>query len=520
MKSLEDRLRSLENRVNATLFIAVVVLVWVFAIEARAQEIGRYIPTPRDAVGWALGDVATLPESDRPFVRYVWLPPWADVRWVAAVNFSVNTAASHSAVIQMGTPVANGWMIRYDLRRLAPKIEQLNKLLAAWDGLAIQDPYFHVPQTNSGIAAAVLAPHLKTQEAQALAGLSLSTGAIYRADFLIAKMLTTLEGGKYYEFLQIPPNTNEIHSQQSEWLATLGAFEATTEKLNADQRSAIFRSGVTGKPRRIDVFYGLLRGGNIVTITHDISDDDVSTAQHPIRNLLEFQDAGREAIVARPNGMLAYALWNNRGEFVDSVPDNIAADSTIPAPHTKRLQAAISCIRCHATVDGFQPFGNDVQTILRSNLDVFSDLVGKDETREEIVDRLAGLYAGQLDVPDGPIGRARRDYSAAVYKIVGGAFGAENPNVVTAVHDQIGKIFAGYRYDLVTPAKACAELGLIVDEADGTRGLVELLGPVVPGAAVDPIAGTLRAGVSVNRADWEQIYADIAMAVNRRKGKQ
>jgi hypothetical protein len=515
---MTEDLRRIEGKIN-WLTVAVICLFvivgWLFIDRVQGQEIGKWVPTPAEAVGWALGDLAAVGEADRPFQRYVWLPPWADERWIAAVNFSVNTAASHSAVIQLATPCANGWLMRYDMRRLAPSIEQLQKLLTTWDGLALQDPYFHVPLINSKVPAAVLAPHLRQQEAVALAGLSLSTGAIYRADFLLVKMLSTLEGGKYYDFLQVPRKVAANTNPQSAWLSTLGVFEATTKSLAADQRTAIFRSGVTGKPRRIDVFYGLGRGGNLVTITHDIGDEDVDAGQHPIRNLLAFDDRGREAIVSRPNGTHAFALFDDSGNFVDSVPDNIATDHTVPAPHTKRLQSAISCIRCHGPHDGYQPFGNDVQTILRSRLDVFSDLAGNGVTREQVVDRLAGLYAGQLDVPDGPIGRGRRDYSAAVYRIVGGAYG-DAPSVVTAASDHVSGIFANYRYDVVSPQRACMELGLSVEPNQGIAGLEKMMGNEI-GVAIDPISGTLRAGIAVNRSDFEHVYADLALTASRNR---
>jgi hypothetical protein len=517
--TFDDRIKSLERKVLILIALVVVLLCWVATIEARAQDIGKSIPTAADAVGWALGDIATMPESDRPFNRYVWIPPWGNERWIAAVNFSVNTAASHSNVIQLGTPVANGWMLRYDLRRLAPSVTQLNKLLETWDGLAVQDAYFHVPQINTNLPTAVLAPHLREVEAVALAGLSLSTGAIYRADYLIVKMLTTLEGGRYYDFLQIPRGdaVPKESSPQATWFASLGVFEGTTEKLRADQRSAIVRSGVTGKPRRIDVFHGLGRGGNLVTITRDIADEDIGPGQNPFLNLLDFDDRAREVIIIRPNGTQAYALFNDQGQFQDVVPDNIATDDTIQTPHTKRLQTGISCIRCHGPTDGYQPFGNDVQKLLSSQVDVFSDLAaGQDQTREQIIDRLAGLYAGQLDIPNGPIGRGRMDYGSAVYRIVGGVFG-DAPSVVAATHAQVSQIFASYRYDLVTPARACAELGLLVDETQGVAGLKQVLGPVGPTVIVNPVEGMLRAGIPVNRSQFEPALADMALTAERRR---
>jgi len=513
------------------LAIAVFALAVVLAaatLRAAEEELpGKPVATAAEAVGWALADIATLGEADRPFARYVWIPPWGDELWVAGLNFSLNTAASHATTLQLGTPIANGWMVRYDLRRLAPVEKQLERLRAVWDGLATQDPYFHVPATNTGLQAAVIAPHLKEEQAVALAGLSLSTGAIYRADFLVVKMLSTLEGGKYYDFLQVDRQVSEEEktrgvTPQDKWLATLGVFEQTTRNLSGDQRSAIFRSAVTGKPRRIDVFYGLGRGGNLCTITHDISDEDVGAGQHPIRNLLEFRDSAREIIVERPNGTHAFALTNAQGEFQDAAPDNVARDHTVPAPHTSRLQPAISCIRCHGPHDGLQPFGNDVKTILKSRLDVFADLGASEQnTREQVVDRLAGLYAGQLDAPDGPIGRGRRDYGTTLYRIaLDSVFGVDDARIVAELSHAVSDIFSSYRYDVVSPERACLELGLEVGDGEGIAGLDRLLGDPSLAIVVDPVVGSLRAGISINRTEFEQVFVDLSLqAESIRTGK-
>lgn len=514
--SLEERMQRIETILSDMRTAMVVLAIIVAALVAdrlAGQEIGKAIATPADAVGWALGDLATVPASDRPFTRYVWLPPWADERWMAALNFSVNTAASHSPVIQLATPTANGWLLRYDLQVLAPDVVQLQRLVATWDGLALQDPYFHVHELNSKIPAAVLAPHLRQQEAVALAGLSLSTGAIYRADFLLYKMLSTLEGGKYYDFLQVQRQVSKDTNPQSVFLASLGVFEATTKNLSADKRSALIRSGVTGKPRRIDFLFGVF--GNPASITHDIADEDVDPDQHPLLNLLQFDDRAREVIVARPNGTHAFALFDDRGDFQDSVPDNIAHDDTIPAPHTKRLQPAISCIRCHGPFDGYKPFQNEVAQVLSSGIQVALELDGLHLTYPQVKAKLEGLYAGRLDVPDGVVGRARRDYSAAIYRISGSAYASP----VIGVSEHVSQIYASYRYAIVTPERACLEIGLSVDPGQGIAGLRQLLG-TNPNAPVGATEALLRSGISVNRVDFERDYADFMLSANRnRKGR-
>jgi hypothetical protein len=508
----------MERKINVLLITVILLVLLSAAKTLRGEEVA----TTAQAVGWALGDLAQLPETDRPFARYVWLPPWATPQWIPALNFAVNTAASHATTIQLATPIANGWMLRYDLRRLAPTQKQFDVLKATWDNLAIQDAYFHIPATNTGLQAAVISPHLPQEQIVILAGLTLSTGAIYRADFLLVKMLSTLEGGQYYNFLQVPRQARKrvdgsIATPQDDWLATLGVFEETTRNLSGDQRSAIFRSNVTGKPRRIDVFYGLGRGGNLVTITHDIADEDVTAKQDPIRNLIDFQDRAREILVQKPNGTHAFALTNAAGEFQDSAPDNIVQDHTIPSPHTGRLEPSISCIRCHGPQDGYQPFGNDVQKLLASNIDVFADL-GVGLTREQAVDRLAGLYSGQLDVPDGPIGRGRRDYGSTLFKISGGVDPFEDGSIVANLSNQVSAIFASYKYDVVTPERACVELGLRTDK--GQEGLKELLPELSQVTTVDPIVGSLRSGISVNRSQFEQVFVDMALqAEAKRTGK-
>lgn len=513
----EDRLRRIEGKING-LSLAVICLVvivgWLFIERVSGQEIGKWVPTPAEAVGWALGDLAGVAEADRPFQRYVWLPPWADERWIAAVNFSVNTAASHASVIRLANPAANGWLMRYDLRVLAPSISQLQKLVTTWDGLALQDSYFHVTTVNSGIAAAVLAPHLRQREAVALAGLSLSTGAIYRADFLLVKMLSTIEGGQYYDFQQVQRVVAKGSTPQAVWLASLGFFEKTTKDSIADQRSGLTRSEVTGKPRRIDAFYGIGRGGPLATITHDIGNEDIDPSQHPLRNLIVFDDRGREAIATRRNGTHAFALFDDSGRFVDSVPDTIASDNTVPSPHPKILHAAISCIRCHGPHGGLQPFKNDAAQLLGSGLDAL-DLAALNLTRQQADDILASLYSENIDAPDSLIGRARRDYSKAVYRIVGGAYG--DADVVSAVSAHVSQIYASHRYDMLTPERACLELGLAVPPGSGTAGIEQLFGPKVPGAFISLTEATLRTGESVNRSDFDHDYPDLALKANRNR---
>lgn len=514
----DARLERLEANLRR-LWLAVSLLVALVAcnLAATLARGGERVPTSADAVGWALADVATLPEFDRPFARYLWIPPWGSDRWVAAVNFAVNSSASHARTIQPARVIANGWMLAYDLRRLAPDPAQLAKLIATWDGLAVDDPYLHVPATNTGIKAAVIAPHLDERQAVALAGLTLSTGAIYRADWFLAKALSTLDGGRYYEFRHVTRKPEKGNARDN-WLSQRGLFVGTTQALGGERRAAMFRSGVTAKPRRVDLFPTLL--GGLGSITRDVKDGNVKAAAHPIRNLLEFGDDGSEIIVASPNGLLDYLLVDGAGNIVDEAPPDLVRDHTIPPPHTSRLQPAISCIRCHGTDqdEGWRVVTNDVEKLLASRLNVFADL-GSGLTPEQAADKLAGFYALPVEAADGMLARARRDYAAAVARTAQGIRFDATKSIVGEVSRVVADIYSQQVFDIVTPERAALELGYRAADDDKVEPLEEVLGPADASVETDPVVGFLRIGTAVNRADFESVYADLARVAESRRNK-
>lgn len=500
------------TRVCALVAILAGLVAGLLAVNLFGAEPQR-IATPADATGWALTDVAQLPELDRPFVRYLWIPPWGNDQWVAALNYGINTAVSHAQTLHLGTPIANGWMVRYDLRRLCPRSEQLAKGISTWDGLAIHDPYFHVPDSNIKLGAAVVAPHLEQDQATLLADLSLSTGAVYRADWFLAKALSTLNGGVYYDFRQVERKP-EKGTALDNWLSKRGLFVATTQAVGGERRAAMFRSGVTGKPRRVDLFPTL--SGGLGSITRDVLDGNVEAGSHPLRNLLKFQDAGSEVIVSQPNGMLDYVLADAKGNIVDSAPDDLVRDHTIPPPFTSRLQPARSCISCHSVDrdDGWRAVTNDVQKLLGSRLNVFADF-GEGITRDEAIDRLAGFYALDVESADGMLGRARRDHSAAVFRTASGLRFDEQKSVVTQIGQLVTAIVYDYDYKLITPEIAAREWGTVAEE----NALELALGPADEATEVDPVVGFLRIGVAVNRSDFETVYGDGARISESRRKK-
>jgi hypothetical protein len=525
-----------------------------------------YGPTPADAIAYALADIQTVPALDRPFQRYIWVPD-GDPAKIAAIKYSVNLAVSHSSILVYPAVVAEGKLVRWDLRRLVPNDNQYALLHALWEELQFE-PYFHIAKSTQDVlpvgaiqqALQISDPpgsiryklngqqffkdntnqlfqfinenwvrqqqslqinritaygsHVGLDQATLLQSLTQSSASVIRYDYFLVRTLSTIDGGLYYKFAGIKASPSEGTAQDA-FLRSLGADEKLVAKLRSDQRVALFRSNVTGKPRRIDAFYGVAvrpsSGTGLITVTHDMSDNDVDPRSDPIRNLLTINDQAREIIAAKPNGMHIFALFNGSGELQDEVPPNIAKDHTVPAPHTARLQSAISCIRCHGSDGGYKPFQNDVQTMLSGMMDVFGDLSSQQAVPNQL-DRLAGLYSGDLAKP---IRRARNDYSDTVFKATGGYS-------IESVSNTVSGIYSNYVYESVDAFKACYELGFLVPPEDASKYLIQLLPPLPSDqlgiSPEDPIIGALKSGLKVNRYQWEQVYPDAAFrALQTRK---
>jgi hypothetical protein len=471
-------------------------------------------PIPPDWVGWALTDLVQQPEVDRPFLRYLAIPPWGDEKWVPLVNFALNSSVSQASTIQRADVIANGWMMRIDLRRFSPRKNTIAKTLATWDSLAKLDPYLHVPKTNSGVDIAVIAPTVPQDQAVLLAQLTLSAGAVYRADWWLSKALDTLDGGVYYEFRQLPTDTDADSKGLTEfdrYLRGRGVFLRATQDAGGERRAALTASDVTAKPRRAD--FGLGLSGGLWSVTRDIADGGQKAERHPLRNLLDFRDQGREVFVTLPNGMIEYTLFDGNGKLVREAPPELVRDHNVPPPNTARLRPARSCIICHniPSADGWREFPNDVRTVLDSGrFDVVSDLANLGITREEAINKLAELYALEVDSADGLLSRARRDYSASIARCVPTGINFEPDKSLVAQIGQLTRdVIYRYDYERIDAKQAALELGYVVPKDFKGNPLDFALKPDNPIREIDGVAAYLRAGLKINRADFEVIYQDL-----------
>jgi hypothetical protein len=527
-----------------------------------ADKEPRFVQTTEQAISLLISDITSVNEYDRKFQRYVWIPE-PSYENIAAVNYTVNLACSRSSMIIRPTMINGGQLLRWDLRKLAPEQDQLENIIRTWEKFQFE-PYFHItrgpgdflPTNAFQIESAIDDPlgtirfkignelwfkdksgnfylfengkwidknkpfgeikekisaygaHCGIEQSVLMQGLMHTNASIVRYDYFISKALSALDGGLYYEFAGIERNPGGGKTSQQAFLESLGADEKVVQQLRSDQRVAMFRSNVTGKPRMIEVFQGSGikpgAGTGLITITYDLADENIDQSSDPIRNLLQFKDDAREVIAEKQNGLHIFALFANDGSLQDAAPDNIVKDHTVPAPHTGRVQSAISCIRCHGPFDGLQPFQNDVKKMMNGLLDIYGDNNSK-RTVPETLERLAGLYSGDLTKP---MNRSKDDYNSAVFSAT---LGMNVPIVSSTVSD----IYAEYNYKLVDAEVACRELGFDVPGKDAVKLFSSLI-PMLPPDEIgirpeDPIVAALKAGLKINRYQWEQIYADVAI---------
>jgi hypothetical protein len=400
----------------------------------------------------------------------------------------------------------------------------------------IVDRKEQIQEIKVGFKTNVFGPHIDSETAALLQGAvsddprKLTVNPIVWCYSLYKGALTQIDGGQYYNFKGIRPASEEEKkkglSDYDVFLISKGISEKLITELRADQRVAMIKSFVTGKPRRIDFFDRPARTSNnqgLIIVTQDVLDGDYDVKSDPFLNLLNFKVGGKELIYEENNGHLGFILFDGNGNLVDEAPPNLVSDHTIPAPYTKRLQPAISCIRCHGRPgdSGWKPFENHVRTALASFLNVYDDKGGINQKRDvpDTLETLARLYQGVLDKP---IRRAREDHSDAIVICTGLARNAKKlPWQFEDLSDALAERFSYYDFTAVSPTIACAELGYVVeDEKQAVTLLNRLLGRLDPAIGVpvqreDVRLALLKQNIPINRYQWELVYVDAALRARR-----
>jgi len=526
----------------------------------------------------AVKDILSIPIHDRQFMRYVWIEDESK-ELLQATSLTMNYL-SRSSLIARPVPV-DASLARVDLRQYVARDAELGDLRRAWSELRF-DPSFSLLLTKDTLAFSkaiipvvkvkeqvlvdcppykegdqtftqkwvwqdkevneikegvlqVVSPHLNQKAFAILAQETGSLAPIVNARYFIVRSLSTIQdkgvyktiyGGLYYDFIGLKTN-NAKGTDEDNLFESLGVgdvksgitAEKVFERLRSDQRVAMFKSGVTGRPRRADFLRTLagLDSQSIISVTHDLRHEDVDIGVHPVMNLLKFKDAARETIFEKSNGLHGFALFDGNGKRQDEVPPDIAVDHTVPAPHSTRLQAAIGCIRCHAKEGGWRFCRNDAKSLLGNLLDIFP------ERNIDDVSRLSGLYAG--DVERKLLPRGRDDYASAILRATGPwkAARADQTDTVQVSGQYLSSVFQQYWYDEIDASRALIALGHQPDGANSAKKLRALLPPVnliVNGRVPeDPRIAALLVGITVMRPDFDLTYSFMATRISQRGGK-
>jgi hypothetical protein len=423
--------------------------------------------TPAIELETALADLRQLPAHEQRETRYVTLynlMPGERNEAAAAVSFLLNSV-SRTGTIVRPSALANGRLLRFSLAwyGLPPEV---------WEALVSdREPYFHLtsqaldPATRKVKTVYTDGGWLNLARAAELRALTQSGGAVVRGDWLVSRVALPPH---YYQFAAVAQT-------ESEFLARLGLDLRAIDDLAADAGANLIFSQVTRKVRRV-----VRRPGPLGGAWHTYDVERSTPERDPLRNPFAFTYDAGEHIAAKRNGLHLFALYDRNGRRQDAVPDRIAKDTS--DPHGDGIIAPlISCVRCHVE-DGLRPFVNDQQRLLSGGVDLFAD-------RAENAQRLAEFYDSDLGKQ---LRRDREDYAEAVSAATGGM-------TTAATAAALGRLFRGYVYELVTPEKAAAELGL-------SGNLHTALA-----SSRDPVILALCERVAVQREQWEASFAEAAV---------
>lgn len=495
---------------------------------------------------------AYLSAHDAFFRRYVWLPPWMTVDDLRVHVLAVNQAVSHSSVIVQPEVLEGGWLVAWDLRKLAPDRGDghenlaLKNLLIVWNSLHVQEPFFHaeVPAVLGGSVQCapfifkdghtyhgrsfVPAPHVLPGYAL-LEAETFSFAPLVRADDFLRRASSTIEGGLYYHFMGFIVNGKRL--TEKEIFESVGLSTALSRKVDGDDRAGMFQSAVTGSPRTVERVQGAIGDARI---TYDVFITDTSPKRHPIYQLLDIVNnaRGKEIIFERANGLFGYLLTDGVGNLVDKGPQDLVTDHLSPGPHPANLYPMISCVRCHAAAGGVQVVRNDVPALLSGgpgDIDYFDDLKSP-EDRFSTVDRITGLYAAgdkfQQDLED-----SRNRYADAVFAATKGMRAKPDEKVVEKASTLMAAQFARYWYarsfveGTVNADVAALELGYRVSPGQGARVIrrlmparrVDLLIDGRPVEFADPSIGALKQNMTIRRQDWNRVFPYAAYQAQQDK---
>lgn len=438
---------------------------------------------------------AALPLAS-PHVRFLWnYPPQPD--GLAGASFVVNSVVSRVRIPVKVVEVADG-LYAFDLAACAGGDLTLAHLVKIWASLAEGDAYFHDRVLRAGKPSFVPAVHLgdagtELEHAVGNSDPFTSFAPILRLDYAVVRLTSSIDGGKYLDFAGLVPGKTTLKDYAKSRGVDLDT--AVTERL-------IMISAVTGKPRAITfALTASVRptdGPGLIVITEDVFDGE--KASDPFDDLLDFKADGKEVFTTLFNGTLEYTLFDGNNKLVAEAPPNLVSDHRVPEPFPRRLHGMISCVRCHAKGEMWQPAENQLAAALGDRLRLQGD--------RKLLVRLAELYSGDVDYV---LGVGRDSLTRTVRRMTG--------TDVTTAALATARLYDSHEYEWIDARRAVVELGHDVQAGDetGVKTLRAIVPPLDPHGTTpdDPVLGLLmtdrlnvetgkREGLKVNRRQWER----------------
>lgn len=513
--------------------VLIILLAILPAFVTGQQPVKVQLYTPDSSVKFAAADLATVPEEERPYIRYLSLYniPQADRPKVGEiVSFLVNSMGTRRRMyIPLFVGDGEQTVIRININNYEWEP-------GAWDSLATNgsgpkkqpEPYFNVyidqvtasttpkkviksvtktrqvqqviqgrlylveetyteqievdAQVSSDVVTKKIfstAPWLDKAAIEYLKKYTTSDMPIMRADWFI---VNASMAPAYYDFLR-------LGKTQKDFEKLIFADEAKAKLARSQDKGVVVTSGVARNNRT------LLRSptftGGYYWVSHD-SKSSTNDRQY-VQNILHEKFDATEDIGTLPNGLQAYFLTDGTGKRLDFADSDIAVDNSA---HDRVVRSARSCIVCHSS--GILPIDDEIRALTKKlqNKDEVKLLIAKKEDAYRIDD----LFGSDLDEQ---IVKDQNLYAAAV-----GRANGLRPDVNAK---QFQAIFNGYYEYLLDKETVARELALPPAELEKYIRISN--DPVVLGLIRTPIR-------SVRRDQWERSYQAMMLLVNAHRNGQ
>ena len=487
-----------------------------------------------------------------------------------------NSTFSRTPNIVQPTAIAGGRIVRLDLDKFAAKDEQVEELLKLRELLAPLDTVFndegddceilladgswgkasfvrrerdtcHVtyggkpfrfPSSNVRLHFGP-ADYLGS-DGEELFALTHSQVPIMRLDEFVRATFSTVNGGQYYRLVgtkatlaetirefcgddaaeKVTRASDTMRQAEAESRQTGQPLAKIASRLDpelAKSKCYISQSGVTGRQRLVLAINGEAIppavGTQRIFVTFDIQEGNVDPESDPRRSPLNFDKYdGGEAIFHNINGTLVYLVTDAQDRVIDSVPDNVTADTAALKVRSNaaslRVFSGLSCANCHEQGEknyGWQPVPRS--EAMQRRLFTFLD-DDSQRSRREAVQRFTAQYSGDLNplLDDARIVYQHQAQLATRH--------TSTRETIFGMADQ----YWGSLYDLVTPRQALMELTGEVEPNDKAAGrLLEIVRDVPfdeRHVERDVILADLADGLSVTPAQWRAIYQETAAHID------